>query len=206
MSQYLQVHPDNPQARLLERAAAIIAGGGVVVYPTDSAYAIGCQLGNKEALERIRRIRGLDPEHLFTLMCRDLSEIATYATVDNTAFRLLKAYTPGPYTFILKATAEVPRRLQHPKRKTIGLRIPDNKITLGLLAAVGGPLLSSSLILAGEQHALSSVDDIREALEQQVDLMIDGGVGQLESTTVVDLVSGTPEVLRVGCGDPHPFQ
>lgn len=206
MSQFFQIHPENPQARLVSQAADIIRGGGVVVYPTDSAYAIGCHIGDKNALERIRRIRSLDAKHNFTLMCRDLSEIATYAKVDNTVYRLLKHCTPGPYTFILRATSEVPRRLMQAKRKTIGLRVPENPITQALLADLGEPLMSVTLILPGDEYPLIDPYDMRETLQHDVDLVIDGGYCGMEATTVVDLVDETPLVMRAGKGDIAPFE
>ena len=205
MSQFYQIHPDNPQARLIRNAADIIRGGGVVVYPTDSAYALGCQIGDKNALDRIRRIRKLDDRHNFTLVCSDLSEIATYARVDNAAYRLLRHCTPGPYTFILKATSEVPRRLMHPKRKTVGLRVPDNRIAAALLADLGEPLMSVTLIMPGDEYPLIDPYDIRDSLQHEVDLVIDGGYCGMEPTTVVDLADDTPMVLRVGKGDIAPF-
>jgi tRNA threonylcarbamoyl adenosine modification protein (Sua5/YciO/YrdC/YwlC family) len=205
LSQFFQIHPDNPQARLVRQATDIIRAGGVVVYPTDSAYALGCQIGDKTALDRIRRIRRLDDHHNFTLVCRDLSEIATYAKVDNTVYRLLKHSTPGPYTFILRATSEVPRRLMHPKRKTVGLRVPANPIAAALLADLGEPLMSVTLILPGDELPLIDPYDIRTLLEHEVDLIIDGGFCGLEPTTVVDLADELPLVLRVGKGDVTPF-
>lgn len=205
MVETLHIHPDNPQARLLRRAADIVRHGGLVAFPTDSAYALGCQLGNKEAVDRIRRIRELDKHHNFTLVCRDLSEIGNYAKVDNQVFRRLKAHTPGPYTFILNATSEVPRRLVHPKRKTIGLRVPDNAIVQGLLAELGEPLMSVTLILPGDQHPLSDPEEIRDRLGPRVDAVVDGGYGSLEPTTVVDLSGAEPLVLRRGMGDPEDF-
>ncbi len=206
MSQFYQIHPDNPQARLIHNAADIIRDGGVVAYPTDSAYALGCHIGDKSALDRIRRIRKLDARHNFTLVCRDLSEIATYAKVDNTAYRLLRHCTPGPYTFILRATSEVPRRLMHPKRKTVGLRVPDNRIALALLEDLGEPLMSVTLIMPGDEYPLLDPYDIRDSLEHEVDLVIDGGYCGMEVTTVVDLADETPMVLRVGKGDIAPFE
>ncbi len=206
MSQFFQIHPDNPQARLIRQSADIIRGGGVVVYPTDSAYAIGCHIGDKNALDRIRRIRMLDARHNFTLVCRDLSEIATYARVDNAVYRLLKHCTPGPYTFILKATSEVPRRLMHAKRKTVGLRVPDNNITQALLADLGEPMMSVTLIMPGDEYPLIDPYDIRETLQRDVDLVIDGGYCGMEATTVVDLVDETPLVMRAGKGDIAPFE
>lgn len=206
MSQFFQIHPDNPQARLVRQAVDIIRDGGVVVYPTDSAYALGCHIGDKGALDRIRRIRKLDDKHNFTLVCRDLSEIATYARVDNTAYRMVKHATPGPYTFILRATSEVPRRLMHAKRKTVGLRVPDNNIALALLEDLGEPLMSVSLIMPGEDLPMIDPYEIRDVLEHEVDLVIDGGWCGMEPTTVVDLAEDTPLVLRVGKGDAAPFE
>ena len=205
MSQFFTVHPDNPQARLIRQAVDIIRAGGVIAYPTDSAYALGCHLGDKNALERIRRLRQLDDKHNFTLVCRDLSELGVYAKVDNVMFRLLKANTPGPYTFILNATSEVPRRLLHPKRRTIGLRIPDHNITLALLEALGEPLMSVTLMLPGEELPLNDPQEINQRLGKQLDLVIDGGACNLEPTTVVSLENDEVEVLRVGLGDPEPF-
>ena len=206
MSQFYQIHPDNPQARLIRNAVDIIRNGGVVVYPTDSAYALGCHIGDKNALDRIRRIRKLDDKHNFTLVCRDLSEIATYAKVNNSVYRLLRHTTPGPYTFILPATSEVPRRLMHPKRKTVGLRVPDNAIAAALLADLGEPLMSVTLIMPGDDLPLIDPYDIRATLEHDVDLVIDGGYCGMEPTTVVDLVDNTPLVLRTGKGDVAPFE
>lgn len=201
MSQFLQIHPENPQLRLIHRVVEILRDGGVIVYPTDSGYAIGCHIGDKSAMERIRRIRQLDDRHNFTLVCRDLSEIATYAKVDNVAYRLIKRLTPGPFTFILMATREVPRRLQHPKRKTIGLRVPDNPIAAAILEQLNEPIMSSTLIMPGHELPETDPYDIRETLEHHVDLVIDGGYCGIEPTTVVDLVTGEPEILRVGLGD-----
>ena len=206
MSQFFQIHPDNPQARLVRQAVDIIRQGGVVVYPTDSAYALGCHIGDKGALDRIRRIRKLDDRHNFTLVCRDLSEISTYARVDNRVYRLLRHRTPGPYTFILKASSEVPRRLLHPKRKTVGLRVPDNRIAAALLEDLGEPLMSVTLIMPGEDQPLIDPYDIRETLEHEVDLVIDGGYCGMEATTVVDLADDLPIVLRAGKGDVAPFE
>lgn len=205
MAQYFEIHPTHPQARLIRRAVEIVRAGGIIAYPTDSGYALGCHIGDKEAMERIRRIRRLDEKHNFTLVCRDLSEIATYAIVGNADYRLLKAHTPGAYTFILPATREVPRRLQNPKRKTIGLRVPDHVITLALLAELNEPLMSSTLILPEEEQPLSDPHEIRERLEHQVDLVIDGGPCNLQPTTVVVLHDGVAQVARVGQGDPAPF-
>ena len=200
MAQFFSIHPDNPQPRLIRQATQIVREGGVIVYPTDSAYAIACQVQDKNGLERIRRVRQVDKEHHFTLVCRDLSELATYARVDNSQFRLLKANTPGPYTFILQATKEVPRRLMHPKRRSIGLRVPENPIARALLEDLNEPLMSSTLILPGDPLPMTDPREIREALEHQVDLVIDGGFCGLEPTTVVDLTGEAPVVLREGRG------
>ncbi len=205
MSQFFQIHPDNPQPRLIDKAVEIIRQGGVIVYPTDSGYALGCHLGDKTAQERIRRIRQVDDKHNFTLVCRDLSELATYAKVDNTAYRLIKSLTPGPYTFILVATREVPRRLQNPKRKTIGLRVPDNRVAQALLETLGEPLMSSTLMLPGDDMPLTDPYDIRDTLEHSLDLIIDGGYCGFEPTTVVDLTGDAPVVLREGLGDVSVF-
>jgi tRNA threonylcarbamoyl adenosine modification protein (Sua5/YciO/YrdC/YwlC family) len=206
MGRLFAIHPDNPQARLLRQAASIVEEGGLLVYPTDSGYALGCRLGNKSALERIRQLRQLDKNHNMTLVCRDLSQLATYAKVSNTIFRLLKAFTPGAYTFILNATNEVPRLMLHPKRKTLGLRVPDNNITLSLLEALEAPLLSTTLILPGAAAPLSQPEAIRDLLGDRIDLIIDGGVCSHEPTTVVDLTGEYPVILRVGKGDPEPFK
>ncbi len=200
MSQYFQIHPENPQIRLIRQAVQIIRDGGVIVFPTDSSYAIGCQLGDKSAMERIQRIRRVDNKHNFTLICRDLSEIATYAQVDNINYRLIKSLTPGPYTFILKATKEVPRRLQNPKRKTIGIRLPDHIVTQTLLQELNEPLMSSTLILPGEEFPMTDPYQIRVYLEHQVDLILDGGFSGHEPTTVVDLMDERPVILREGKG------
>jgi len=206
MSQFFQVHPDNPQKRLINQAVDILRNGGVIAYPTDSGYALGCHLGDKSASDRIKRIRKLDDKHNFTLVCRDLSDIGTYAKVDNSTYRLLKTYTPGAYTFILDATSEVPRRLLHPKRRTIGVRVPDNAIVHALLGELGEPIMSSTLILPGETEPMTDPEDIRDALEHELDLIIDGGFCGMEATTVVNFTSGNPEVTRVGKGDPSPFE
>lgn len=206
MSQYFELHPESPQPRLINQAVAIIRQGGVLVYPTDSGYAIGCLVGDKNAMERICRIRKLEKDHNFTLVCRDLSELSFYARVDNGAFRLMKNNTPGAYTFILHATKEVPKRLQNPKRKTIGLRVPNNPITLALLEALGEPLMSCSLILPGETDAEFDPHTIREQLEKQVDLIIDGGMLGAKPTTVIELYDDTPVIARVGAGDTTPFE
>ena len=206
MSQFFYVHPDNPQARLITQAVAIIRNGGVVVYPTDSGYALGCQLENKQALERICKIRRIDDKHNFTLLCRDLSELSLYARVDNVAFRLLKAHTPGAYTFIFKATKEVPKRLMNAKRKTIGIRVPDNKIALDLLEAMGEPLMSTSLILPGNETTESDPEAIRDSLEHAVDVILNGGYLGEQPTTVIDFSDDDAVVLRRGAGDPAPFE
>lgn len=205
MNEYLQVHPANPDARVIRQAARVLVEGGVIVYPTDSTYALGCHIGDKAALERIRRIRQLDKNHNFTLVCSDLSSLASYALVSNSAYRILKAYTPGPYTFILKATPEVPRRLLHPKRKTLGLRVPDNEVAQQILATLGEPIMSTSLILPGESEQLMDPYEMRLKIGKLVDLIIDGGACGLEPTTMIDLVQGAPTVVRIGKGDPEPF-
>lgn len=206
MSQFFQVHPENPQKRLINQAVDILRKGGVIVYPTDSGYALGCHLGDKSATDRIKRIRKLDDKHNFTLVCRDLSDIGTYAKVDNTTYRLLKTFTPGAYTFILDATSEVPRRLLHPKRRTIGVRVPDNAIVQALLGQLGEPIMSSTLIVPGETEPMTDPEEIRDALERDLDLIIDGGFCGTEATTVVNFTSGSAEVTRVGKGDPAPFE
>ena len=205
MAQYFQVHPDNPQLRLIRQACQILLGGGVGVYPTDSSYAIGCSIGNKAAMDRIRRIRKVDDKHNFTLVARDLSEVSAYAKIDNEQYRLIRATTPGPYTFILPATRQVPRRLQNPRRKTIGLRIPDSNITRSLISELGEPMMSSTLILPGEELPLSEPADSRKQLEHEVDLILDGGYCGLEPTTVVSWMEDQPNILRSGRGDPAPF-
>ncbi len=206
MSQFFQIHPENPQKRLIKQAVDILRQGGVIVYPTDSGYAIGCHLGEKQAADRIKRIRKLDDKHNFTLVCRDLSDVGVYAKVDNTQYRLLKTFTPGPYTFILDATSEVPRRLLHPKRRTIGLRVPDNAITQALLGELGEPIMSSTMLLPGADMPMTDAEDVRDALGSELDLIIDGGFCGMEPTTVVNMTGPVPEVTRVGKGDPKPFQ
>lgn len=205
MAQYFVIHPQNPQRRLLQQAAQIVRQGGLIVYPTDSCYALGCQIGDKPAQERMRALRELGPEHHFTLVCRDLSEIAHYARVDNRQYRLLKATTPGSYTFILQATREVPRRLQNPRRNTIGLRIPDHAVVQGLLADLDAPLLSSTLMLPGDELPLNDAGTIRERLERQVELILDGGPCGIEPTTVMDLTAEAPTLVRAGKGSLEPF-
>lgn len=206
MSQRLLIHPDNPQHRLVAQAADVLRRGEVIVYPTDSSYALGCGLGEKVALERIRMIRGSEIDHEFTVVCRDLSDIATYARVDNSAYRLLKSLTPGPYTFILKATSEAPRRLQNPKRKSIGIRVPDNRIAQALVAEVGTPIMSSTLMLPGEDLPLSDPDEIEARMLNRVDLFVDGGVCGIEPTTVLDLSGGSVVIVRRGKGSVAAFE
>ncbi|WP_417553560.1 L-threonylcarbamoyladenylate synthase [Marinomonas fungiae] len=206
MSQFFQIHPENPQARLIKQAAQMIREGAVIAYPTDCGYSLGCHIGDKAALEKIRVIRRLDDKHNFTLVCKDLSEISTYARYDNAIYRLLKHNTPGPYTFIFNGTSEVPRRLMHPKRKTIGIRIPDNKIVQALLEELGEPIMSSSLILPGETDPMMDPYDIRDTLQHQLDLVIDGGFCGMQPTTVIGMDSDEIQVLRIGAGDPTPFE
>ncbi|GLR09216.1 threonylcarbamoyl-AMP synthase [Mixta theicola] len=206
MSQMFHIHPDNPQPRLISQAVDALNKGGVIVYPTDSGYALGCRLEDKNAMERICRIRQLDGSHNFTLVCRDLSELSTYAHVDNSAFRLIKNNTPGSYTFILKGTKEVPRRLMNDKRKTIGLRVPSNPVALALLEALNEPMMSTSLMLPGNDFTESDPEEIADRIGKLVDLIIDGGTLGQQPTTVVDLTSDTPEVIREGVGDTRPFR
>ncbi|MBT3144170.1 L-threonylcarbamoyladenylate synthase [Neptunomonas phycophila] len=206
MNQLFQIHPDNPQKRLIQQAVDIIKQGGVIVYPTDCGYALGCHLGDKSALEKIKRLRQLDDKHNFTLVCRDLSTIGTYAKVNNQIYRLLKAHTPGAYTFILKATTEVPRRLLHPKRRTIGIRIPDSKIVDALLDVLGEPIMSTSLIMPGETEPLTDPYDIRDLLQHNIDAIIDGGYCGMEATTVINLIEDEPEIVREGAGDVAFFK
>jgi tRNA threonylcarbamoyl adenosine modification protein (Sua5/YciO/YrdC/YwlC family) len=206
MSQLFHIHPENPQKRLIYQACEIIRKGGLVVYPTDSGYALGCQLGDKSAMDKIRRIRQLDDDHNFTLVCRDLSEISLYSRVNNAVFRMIKSHTPGPYTFVLPATKEVPRRVQHAKRKSIGIRIPDNKIALALLEELNEPLMSSTLILPDEDLPMTDAEDIIDHLDKQVDLVIDGGFCGSEPTTVIEFIDDMPEVMRIGLGDPSAFE
>jgi len=201
VSQFFSVHPTHPQQRLLSRAAEIVAAGGLVVYPTDTTYALGCQIGDKQALERIRLIRRLDDRHHFTLTCRDLSEIAIYARVNDANYRILKHYTPGPFTFLLPATREVPKRLVHPKRRTIGLRVPDHPIALGLLEALGGPMMTTTMQLPEDAFPLNDPEDVRDRIGNAVDVIIDGGTCGLEPTTVVDLTGDVPQVIRSGLGE-----
>lgn len=201
MSQFFSVHPTHPQLRLIRQAADIVRQGGLIAYPTDSCYALGCHIGDKEAMDRLRRVRGMDEKHHLTLMCRDLSDIATYAMVDNVQYRLLKAATPGSYTFILQATREVPRRLMHPKRKTIGVRVPRHPVAHALLAELGEPMLSATLQFPGDDAPLSEGEDIRARLERQLDLILDAGHCGIEPSTVIDLSGEAPAVLRAGAGD-----
>jgi tRNA threonylcarbamoyl adenosine modification protein (Sua5/YciO/YrdC/YwlC family) len=205
VAQFFFIHPDNPQLRLIRQAAEIVRAGGVIVYPTDSCYALGCHLGDKNAMTRIRAIRQVDERHHFTLVCRDLAEISHYAKVNNSQYRLLKASTPGSYTFIFEATREVPRRLQHPKRNAIGLRIPDHPVVQALLSELNEPLLSSTLMLPGDEFPLNDAEEIRDRLEHQVELVLDGGPCGLEMTTVIDLTGDVPELIRQGRGSLAPF-
>jgi len=205
MSQFFQVHPDNPQARLIRQAAEIVRAGGVIIYPTDSSYAIGCQIGNKSAMDRIRQIRRLGDDHNFTLVGRSLSELSAYTKLDNPSHRLVKNLTPGPYTFILAATKQVPKRLMHPKRKTIGIRIPDNRVALALLEELNEPLLSSTLILPGDDMPMMDPYDMNQTLGHSVDVIIDGGYCGYEATSVIDLHQDSPIVLRAGKGDVSLF-
>ena len=205
MAQFFSIHTDTPHLRLIKQAVAIVRSGGIIVYPTDSCYALGCHLGDKEAMTRIRAIREVDERHHFTLVCRNLAEIATYAKVDNSQYRLLKATTPGSYTFILQATREVPRSMQHPKRNTIGLRIPDHPVVLALLEELGEPLLSSTLILPGDELPLNDAEEIRERLEHQVELVMDAASCGIDMTTVIDLTTAVPELIRPGKGSLEPF-
>lgn len=205
MSQFFYVHEDNPQTRLVNQTINALKNGGVIVYPTDSGYALGCLIGDKNAMARIAKIRQIDNDHDFSLMCRDQSELSTYAQVDNQAYRVLKHNTPGAYTFIFKATKEVPKRLQNPKKKTIGIRVPDNVIALALLEALGEPLMSTSLILPGQDFTESDPEHIRDILEHQVDVIVHGGYLGEKPTTVIDLSEGDIHVLREGAGDVTPF-
>ena len=205
MAQFFTIYPTNINTRLIRQAVEIIRSGGIVVYPTDSCYALGCHLDDREAVSRIRTIRGMDEQHMLTLMCRDLSEIAKYARVDNSKFRLLKSNTPGSYTFILEATKEVPKRIQHPKRSTVGIRVPDHPVALALLEELGEPMLTSTLILPDQDWPLNDAEHIRELLEKQVDAVIDGGSAGADFTTVIDLTGEVPVLLRQGVGDAAPF-
>ncbi len=206
MSELFALHPKNPQVRYVRMAADILRNGGIIVYPTDSCYALGCRIGDKEAMERIQRIRQTDKRHFFTLVCRDLSEISHYAKVENWQYRLLKAFTPGPYTFVLDATREVPRRLMNQKRRTIGIRVPDHAVARMLLEELGEPIISTTLLLPGDAEPMTNATEIHVRLDHLVEAVLDGGHCGLEPTTVVDLSSGAPTVLRVGKGDPAPFR
>lgn len=206
MTEYFELHPEDPQPRLIAKAADIIRKGGLIVYPTDSGYALGCHIGDKKALDRIRQIRKLDKKHNFTLICRDLSELANFARVDNASFRVLRNHTPGPYTFILRASPEVPNRLQHPKRKTIGIRVPDHPVALALLEQLGEPLMSTSLIMPGDEYTLVDEDQISKQLGGRVDLIIHAGYTSDVPTSVIDMMDGFPQVVRRGAGNPEEFE
>jgi len=203
MSQYFEIHPTNPQLRLVHQAVEIIRGGGIIAYPTDSSYALGCHIGDKKALERVRRIRKIDDKHNMTLVCSDLSEISIYAKLNNSDYRMLKSLTPGPYTFILNATHEVPRRLMHPKRRTIGIRVVDHPVVKAILDELRQPLMSTTLILPGESLPMTEAEEIRDALERQIDLVIDSGHCGIETTTVIDLTGDVPTLVREGMGRDH---
>ncbi len=205
MSQFFRIHSENPQPRLIRQTVSIMREGGVIVYPTDTAYALGCHIGDRAALDRICAIRSLNTKHHFTLLCRTLADVGIYATFDTPVFRLLKANTPGPYTFVLRATREVPKRLQHPRKRTIGIRIPDHSIALALLEELREPMFTTTLILPGETEPMTDPEAIRERLERQVDLVIDGGYGDLDTTTLIDMLKDEPEIVREGRGDPEPF-
>ncbi|MCY1139653.1 L-threonylcarbamoyladenylate synthase [Actinoplanes sp. Pm04-4] len=205
MAKYFDVHPDNPQARSIRQVVEIVRADGVIAYPTDSLFALGCRMGSKEGLDRIREIRHLDDRHHFTLMCRDFAQLGQFVQINNAAFRAVKAATPGPYTFILPATKEVPRRLLHPKKKTVGARIPDHVVAQAILAELGEPLVSTTLLLPGQDEPMTMGWEIKETLDHVVDAVIDSGEGGLEPTTVVDLSEGEAEILRVGAGDPSRF-
>lgn len=205
MSQFFQIHPENPQARLIKQAADILRQGGLAVIPTDCAYAFACRIGDKKATERVERLRQLGPKHNYTLLCRDFSELSTFAKVSNSQYRLLKAHTPGAFTFILEATREVPRLLMHPKKRTIGIRVPANAIAMALLAEMGEPLMTSSLIMPGDDLPLSDPYDIRQSLENQLDLIVDGGYCGFEATTVIDMTDDVPVLVRQGVGDASGF-
>jgi len=206
MSQFFQIHPDNPQPRLIKQAAEILRSGGLAVIPTDCAYALACRIGDKNATEKVRRLRKLDSKHNFTLLCRDLSELSDFAKVDNSQYRLLKAHTPGAYTFILEATRQVPRLLMHPKKRTIGIRVPDNKIAMELAAEMNEPIMTTSLIMPGDELPMSDPYDIRQQLEHELDLVIDGGYCGFEATTVIDMTDEVPQLLRQGVGDASAFE
>jgi tRNA threonylcarbamoyl adenosine modification protein (Sua5/YciO/YrdC/YwlC family) len=205
VAKYFDVHPDNPQARSIRQVADIVRGDGLIAYPTDSCFALGCRIGNKEGLDRIREIRHLDDRHHFTLMCRDFAQLGQLVQINNASFRAVKAATPGPYTFILPATREVPRRLLHPRKKTVGVRIPEHVVAQALLAELGEPLVSSTLLLPGQEEPMTQGWEIKEELDNQIDAVIEGEAGT-EPTTVVDFSDDVPEVVRVGAGDPTPFE
>jgi tRNA threonylcarbamoyl adenosine modification protein (Sua5/YciO/YrdC/YwlC family) len=205
MSQYFRIHPDNPQARLIKQAAQVVSGGGVIAMPTDSSYVLACRLDDRSAVERLRRIRGIDERQHLSLLVRDLSELSTFAIVDNRQFRMIRTVTPGPYVFVLVATKEVPRRLSHPSRKTIGLRVPDHEIARALIAELGEPLIASTLILPPDDEPLNDPEEIRVRLEKQIDLVIDGGACPREPSTVIDLTGPEPELIRMGRGPVEPF-
>jgi tRNA threonylcarbamoyl adenosine modification protein (Sua5/YciO/YrdC/YwlC family) len=206
MALYLQIHPVDPQPRLVKEAAGVVRQGGVIAYPTDSCYALGCQVGNKAGIERIRRLRDMDDRHRLTLICRDLSELSTYAVFETPTYRMLKANTPGAYAFVLRATKDVPRRMLDPKRRTVGLRVPDHRIALALLGELDSPMMTSSLILPGDDMALTDPEDIRARLDRDLDAIVDGGICSASPTTVVDLTDDAPRILREGKGDPAPFR
>lgn len=205
MAQYFVIHPDSPQSRLVNQTVEILRNGGVIAYPTDSSYALGCALGHKDAQDRIRQIRGVDEDHLFTLVCRNLSELANYAQVDNSQFRMLKANTPGAYTFILKATREVPKKLQHPKRSAVGIRVPQHTVAQAILDVLSEPMLSMTLHIEGDGEPLNQAWEIRERLEHSVDCVIDAGACAAQPSTIIDLTAETPVLIRQGAGDASPF-
>jgi tRNA threonylcarbamoyl adenosine modification protein (Sua5/YciO/YrdC/YwlC family) len=206
MATYFDVHPVDPQPRSIAQAVRIMREGGVVAYPTDSSFALGCQMGNQEGLTRMRQIRGLDAKHHFTLLCKDFAQLGQLVHIDNAVFRAIKAATPGPYTFILPATGEVPRKLLHPKKRTVGVRIPDHRVAQAILAEIGEPIVTTTLLLPGEEEPMAEGWEIKERLDHQVDAVLDSGDTGGEPTTVVDFSSGVPEVVRKGAGDPSPFE
>jgi len=206
MAKYFDVHPDNPQPRAIAQVAGIVRAGGLIAYPTDSCFALGCQLGNKDGLDRIREIRRLEPGHPFTILCRDFQQLGQFVQLNNATFRLLKATTPGQYTFILPATKEVPRRLMHPKKKTVGVRIPDHPVAQAILAELGEPLLSTTLTLPGDDEPMTQGWEIKERLDHAIDAVVDSGECGTVPTTVIDFSTGEPEILRLGAGDPTRFQ
>jgi tRNA threonylcarbamoyl adenosine modification protein (Sua5/YciO/YrdC/YwlC family) len=206
MARYLDVHPDNPQPRAIAQVVSMLGDGALVAYPTDSGYALGCRMDDRDGADRIRRVRHLDERHHFTLVCADFAQLGQFVMVDNSVFRAIKAATPGPYTFILRATSEVPRRLAHPKKKTVGVRIPADTVAQAIVAALGEPILSSSLILPGASDAMTDGWQIKEELDHVVDAVVDGGERGSAPTTVVDAADGVPEVVRVGAGDPSRFE